>query len=215
MILKEISNLVEQKKVDEAEKIHRSVSKVKLFFQFLIFLPHLIIAIPMILFQIIRGILYVRKKMDTYEEEIETIENNLDASYDDVSIVLVDYDYDKGFAHFRLNRDAFVLWVHNLKSQLELDDNPDDNFEKTNWHLHSDFISPNLPIEITFYPDTGKLTVDEDYNLFGSPYYFKKLMSEFELVLSRSESTYIVLDSSDTEMINEKSTGRIIFEIQF
>lgn len=215
MILNDISNLREQKTIDESERIHRTPSKIKLFFQFLFFLPRLIIIIPVILFQIIRGILYVRKKMDTFEEEIKTLEDNLDASYDNVTIELVDKDYDKGFAHFRLNRDAFILWVHDLKSQLKLDGSPDDNFEETNWHLHSDFISPNLPIEITFYPDTEKITIDDDYNLFGSPFYFKKLMSEFDLVIKKGESTYVVLDSSDTEMIDEKSTGRIIFEIEF
>lgn len=215
MILKDIQNLGQQKTSDKTEQEIPSFSKVKLFFQFLLFLPKLLIAIPVILFHIVKGILYIRKNIDIFEEEVERLETNLDASYEDVIIDEIEADYDKGFVHFRLNRDAVILWVHDLKKQLELEENPDEQFTKTNWHLHSDFISPALPLEITFYPDTGKITIDRDYNLFGSPYYFKKLIQEFDTVIDKSENAFIVLDACDTEIIDKTSDGRIIFEIQF
>ncbi len=69
-----------------------------------------------------------------------------------------------------------------------------------------------MPLEITFCPDNGKIVLDENYYLSANPYYYKLLLNEFDEVLSKGEHSYIVLDSNDTDIIDEKSVGRIIFE---
>ena len=80
-------------------------SKGKIIFMIIINIPRLLFVIPVMLFRIAKGIIWVNRNWEKQKIDNEEQEKRLCASYENALISLIESDESKGYAYRRAPQD--------------------------------------------------------------------------------------------------------------